>query len=299
MSTQFDSVSVVIPAFNRADSLPRAIGSALNQTCVPAEIIVVDDASTDLTPALMLEQTHPRVRYVRLRQNGGAPRARNTGTRLARGRWIAFLDADDEWLPHKLERQLDAMTSAGDPGFCVSNLLARNDAGEEHTWNTHEPPHAAENLSHFLMVEGGALQTSTLLVRRDLALAHPFAEDLQKHQDWDLMLRLAASGQPWVYVADPLSVYVMDNNPQRISRSRPNVNITLDWLRASPHVSQEAAAYFFARHCFGRALRQLGTRCTRVLFELGMRSPAAARGLTRGLRDLAMSRARLMVGRPA
>ncbi|MBC7104582.1 MAG: glycosyltransferase family 2 protein, partial [Firmicutes bacterium] len=104
-------VSVVITAYNAAGFLERAVTSVLGQTVPVSEVVVVDDASEDETPAVAgaLARGHARVRYVRREENGGASAARNEGVRRARGAWIAFLDADDAWLPEKLERQFAAL----------------------------------------------------------------------------------------------------------------------------------------------------------------------------------------------
>ncbi|MFA5975531.1 MAG: glycosyltransferase family 2 protein [Elusimicrobiota bacterium] len=105
MSTQL--VSVIIPTFNRAYCLRRAIDSILNQTHRNVEVIVVDDGSTDETRELMRSAyaQEPRVRYV-YQENAGVSAARNHGLSLARGEFISLLDSDDEWYPWKLSVQL-------------------------------------------------------------------------------------------------------------------------------------------------------------------------------------------------
>lgn len=103
------SVSVVIPAYNSAGCIRRAIDSALAQTSPPLEIIVVDDGSKDDT-AKVVGEYPPPVRLVR-QENGGPGAARNHGVRVADGEWIGLLDADDAWLPHKLSTQLPLIRS--------------------------------------------------------------------------------------------------------------------------------------------------------------------------------------------
>jgi glycosyltransferase involved in cell wall biosynthesis len=100
----FPTVSVVIPAYNAAAFVSRAIDSALAQTVPPLEIIVVDDGSTDDTASVVAKYPSP-VRLVR-QENGGPAAARNHGVRDSAGEWIGWLDADDTWLPRKIERQL-------------------------------------------------------------------------------------------------------------------------------------------------------------------------------------------------
>ena len=101
------TVSVIIPTYNRAHLIGRAIQSVLYQTYQDFEIIVVDDASTDNTEEVVSNFDDERIRYIRLKENSGTSAApRNTAIRIARGEYIAFQDSDDEWLPEKLEKQM-------------------------------------------------------------------------------------------------------------------------------------------------------------------------------------------------
>ena len=98
-------ISVVIPTYNRAQMLERAISSVYKQTLAPAEIIVVDDGSQDSTQEMIL-QKYPQVNYVK-QDRKGVSIARNAGIKIAQGVWVALLDSDDEWMPRKLEEQAD------------------------------------------------------------------------------------------------------------------------------------------------------------------------------------------------
>jgi len=104
-----DSVSVVIPTFNRAKFLGHAMRSVLDQSHRVLELIVVDDGSTDDTGDVVAAFADPRVRFVRIPRSGSPARARNVGIGHARGRFLAFLDSDDVWKPSKIERQLRAL----------------------------------------------------------------------------------------------------------------------------------------------------------------------------------------------
>jgi glycosyltransferase involved in cell wall biosynthesis len=99
--------SVIIPTYNRASTLPRALDSVLTQTHPADEIIVVDDGSDDETSTLISEN-YPQIRYL-YQSNQGVSSARNTGIAGAKSEWIALLDSDDAWLPEKLERQRDSL----------------------------------------------------------------------------------------------------------------------------------------------------------------------------------------------
>jgi GT2 family glycosyltransferase len=120
------SVSVIIPTYNRADLVSRAVASALEQTYAPYEVIVVDDGSTDDTAA-QCEALGDRIRYVRI-ANGGVSAARNAGIALARGEWIALLDSDDTWEPTKLAVQMAAYQAVPAAAWSITGCeLVDND----------------------------------------------------------------------------------------------------------------------------------------------------------------------------
>lgn len=106
-------VSVIIPTYNRSMSLIKSIKSVQNQTFADFELVVVDDASTDDTEKKIRKLSHKdkRIRIIKHDKNRGGSAARNTGIRNAKGGYIAFLDSDDEWLPRKLEKQVEVMNS--------------------------------------------------------------------------------------------------------------------------------------------------------------------------------------------
>ncbi|RKD89147.1 glycosyltransferase family 2 protein [Halopiger aswanensis] len=203
-------VSVVIPTYNRADTLPRAIESALAQTIDDLEVIVVDDGSTDDTESVLsdYEREDSRVRPVVHETNRGANAARNTGIEWAHGEYVAFLDSDDEWHPEKLERQLDALEERSDEWvgvYCdatfelsgtsgslrtaVASVLARAD--DEPTREGGE-----ELIGEILAdnVQPGA--GSTLLVETAVAdEAGGFDETLDRFQDPEFCLRVLEHGK--------------------------------------------------------------------------------------------------------
>ncbi|HEU5218765.1 MAG TPA: glycosyltransferase [Gemmatimonadales bacterium] len=113
------TVTVILPTYNRADLLPLAVASALNQTRLPDEILIVDDGSTDDTPAVAAGFGAP-VRYIR-QDNAGVAAARNHGFRVATGDYLALLDADDLWMPDKLAIQLAALAANPAVRWSVTN----------------------------------------------------------------------------------------------------------------------------------------------------------------------------------
>lgn len=136
-------VSCIIPAYNAADTIARAIESARQQTYPDVEIVVVNDGSTDNTEQVVLSR-FPEVRYVKHAQNKGPSAARNSGARAARGSVLAFLDADDEWLPVKTEIQLDALGRLPNAGVLFTGMLILTRWGKKIF-----PARARFGLSHF------------------------------------------------------------------------------------------------------------------------------------------------------
>ena len=106
-------VSVIMPSYNTARFIKEAIESVLNQTYQNFEIIIVDDCSTDNTDEVIAAITDERIKYIKNQKNSGAAISRNRALREARGKWIAFLDSDDVWLPEKLEKQIAFMEENG------------------------------------------------------------------------------------------------------------------------------------------------------------------------------------------
>lgn len=115
------SVSVIVPFRNAEEALARALKSIADQDFVDWEVVLVDDAYTDGSPEVAARWVagDPRFRLLRMPHNLGAARARNSGIRAARGRWIAFLDADDQWLAHKLTSQMPLLEAGAPIVFCA------------------------------------------------------------------------------------------------------------------------------------------------------------------------------------
>lgn len=179
-------VSVVIPTRNRAGLVPAAVRTALAQSHRDLEVIVVDDASDDDTPAVLaaLAAADGRVRAVRRETRGGAPRARNAGVRAARGRVIAFLDDDCVWDETKLAKQLPLLVEGRDVAY------TRQAVRHSGRWIVEGKPAGPSPLESLLRTN--FIGAPSLVVRRELfEEVGGFDESLPRLQDWDLLLRLA------------------------------------------------------------------------------------------------------------
>ena len=184
-------MSVIIPTYNRAGTLPRAIKSVFAQTFHDWELIVVDDASSDETPQLIRDLFDTRIKYLRHDCNRGPSGSRNVGIEAARGTYIAFLDSDDEWLPEKLAHDVQVYSSRDDDtGLVYSGelILGPQDAVER------LPPTLHGRAYDDLLAGDFIGSCSRVTVRRDaLEIAGRFDEQLVNEEDWDLWLRIAKS----------------------------------------------------------------------------------------------------------
>jgi hypothetical protein len=200
-------VSVIIPAYNRADLLGEAIESTLTQTRSSVEAIIVDDGSTDDTRSVVAAYHDPRVRYV-YQMNAGLAAARNSGIRQATGRYVAFLDADDLFLPGKLACQVPALDAQPAVGLVAGGYIFADITGhpmaEAHPWRSHP----SLNLQTLLV--GCPIIVNSVLIRREwLTQVGGFDTNLRRVEDWDLWLRLAHAGCLMAWTPEVLCVYRM------------------------------------------------------------------------------------------
>jgi len=197
-------VSVVLPTYNRRQSVGKAIQSVLQQTYTRLELLVVDDASTDGTEQLVRQLGDARISYLRHENNRGGSAARNTGLAAARGELVAFQDSDDEWLPHKLERQVALLDAAAETTGAVYCPYRRS--FPDGTSQTHpaDPATAPRGDIHRALLHANFIGTPTILARRSCCRSvGGFDEALERFQDWDWMIRVSHDWQVG-FVEEPL-----------------------------------------------------------------------------------------------
>jgi glycosyltransferase involved in cell wall biosynthesis len=251
-------VSVVIPTYNCAQYVRQAVESVLSQTYERCEIIVVDDGSSDDTKD-RLAPVRARIHYI-YQANRGLPAARNVGIRRARGEVVAFLDADDWWLPTKLQVQLPHFTSSLETAL-VHCDVTHFDMQTCRFLELRRPRDEFAGRCYGRMFFSNRVTPSTVLVRREPLLAEGgFDETLVEGcEDYDLWLRLARL-HPFAYVPERLVVYRlhggnMSRNEIRMARA------TLTVLRKAM-----AADPSFARFVGPRAVRE---RLSELTYQLG------------------------------
>jgi glycosyltransferase involved in cell wall biosynthesis len=199
------TVSVLVPLYQSEPWIAAALDSALAQTMSDFEVIVVDDGSTDGGPGIAraYAERDARVRYLR-QENAGLPGARNTGLAAASGEYISFLDADDLWLPDKLERQL----AAASDGVLYGDAFIMYDEGEPTSERLSEIVSPASGDIFDTLVQYNAVPVLTALVPTELMERFGGFDATQRQvEDWDLWLRMSASGVHFHYLPQPVAVY--------------------------------------------------------------------------------------------
>ncbi len=279
-----EGISVVIPAMNAEAFVGRAIDSALAQTLAPREIIVVDDGSTDGTRQVV-QRYGERVRYLQ-QDNQGASAARNTGIRAASGEWIAFLDADDEWLPERLALQVRLLEENPLLNWLTGNFY-RCRCRRGHRQFADLTGQRKQNVLRFL--KGGRVFdsyfsahrygamgcTDTMLIRKELLLeAGLFLPGQKRINDVDMWLRIAYLRQPIGYVFEPLAVYHLDVKGSILKKHRDADSID-QFLQRHFELARQAGMLEAFRPCtaamlgwwLGRRLEDGDGRQVRFLLE--------------------------------
>lgn len=243
-----NSVSVVIPTHSRPDTLARAIESVLDQTHRDLELIVVVDGHHRPTEDLLTTCDDPRLRWIVNETNLGTGGSRNVGVRAAHGRFVAFLDDDDVWLPTKLTRQV-ALLAAGDEPTVASGRIIRRTKHADFIGPRH-PPAAGEHLSEWLFrprppLEGATrFQPSAIVVPRQLALDIPWDVSLRFYEGHDWLLRAAAAGARLVLTEEP--VYIWNIHPSSISAGHAaDWRGALDFIERRQHLVTPRAYVWF------------------------------------------------------
>lgn len=210
-------VSVIIPTYNREKFVTKAVESALAQTYMDYEVIVVDDGSNDNT-RVMLEKFGDKVKYF-YQDNSGVSAARNTGIKLAKGEWLAFLDSDDEWKTDYLHKQMDRAQRT--PGICMQTadclFIGLNGDTERYfemngsLAEFHGQDYLFLEKPFRFVVKHGPWQIgSTIILRETVMKAGLFDTSLNLSEDFDLMARVASQGPFGMLREELVDVYRRD-----------------------------------------------------------------------------------------
>jgi glycosyltransferase involved in cell wall biosynthesis len=269
MSSIHPTVSVIVPVYNRARLIGRALESVRLQTYRDFEVVLGDDASTDDTVAVA-QQDWPELKVARLGVNRGASSARNAAIRESRGRFLAFLDSDDEWLPEKLRVQMDYLQRHPEVAVCACAYRKQWRDGRTMLVPAPHPADLTKALHSALDFHGA----STPVVRREVLDEVGYQdEDMRILEDWDWMLRISQRHRIEV-LDEPLAI-IHENNPSPPDRMRDSTVIFL-----AKH-DADFRRYGAAHRC--RVISQQWENSAFNMFEHG-RAGEAVRLLLRSLR---------------
>lgn len=254
-------VSAVIPTFGRPELLRRAVDSALAQTLAAVEVIVVIDGDDPPTRAALAQVADPRLRVISHASKRGPGGARDTGAAAAAGRWVAFLDDDDEWRPDKLAKQI--ALAGEDRHVLVTTLSHVVTPGG--TFVRPLSPYAPDRpIDEWLFdrttwTKGGMtfLQTSSLMLPRALFDRLHFS-DSHQHEDWELVIRAVKQhGHGLLTVPEPLTVHY-ENYGASLSKQR-TWRHSLGWIDGLGDLVTPRAYSGFLLNEIGRATAEAGT----------------------------------------
>ncbi|WP_448863835.1 glycosyltransferase family 2 protein [Dorea sp.] len=210
---EFGMVSIIMATYNAEKTLAQAIESVLNQTFSNFELLVIDDCSTDRTveliKAFMIKDS--RVRLLVNKENKGVSFTRKHGLDEAKGKWIAILDSDDEWLPEKLEKQI-ALQRRRNADLIFTGSAFMDSNGKRINWNLHVP----EEITYRQLLKQNVISNSSALVRKELYERYYVMGD-KMHEDFAIWLRILKEGRKAYGLDEPLLIY-------RISKSSKSGN---------------------------------------------------------------------------
>ena len=219
-------VSVIIPTYNHAKFLAKAIKSVLDQTYTNFEIIVIDNHSTDNTNEVVNSFNDARLKLLKVHNNGVIAISRNKGILEAKGDWIAFLDSDDFWYPKKLEVSMKFISDNNQFEVISSNELAVNLKTGDRSILRYGP--YENNFYQTLLCNGNRLSTSAILVNhsflKEKKLLFNESEDYIAVEDYDLWLKLALNGAKFKFIEGVYGEYFIheNNNSSQLLRQRIN-----------------------------------------------------------------------------
>ena len=185
---QYKDISVIIPCYNSADTLERAIKSILGQTRQPKEILIIDDASTDKTKEV-LEPYRKYITLIKHEVNRGAAAARNTGIEAAKGSLVAFLDADDAWRPKKIEEHVQFMEETNAHISCSSFVIHRDSIARKYLLEPQKDP-------LLFILDGCSISPGSTLIAKKTVFQKfgLFPDHLLRLEDWAWLIKVIYQG---------------------------------------------------------------------------------------------------------
>lgn len=245
-------ISVVIPAYNRATTITDCLRSVQAQTYQNWEVVAVDDGSHDGTPEIIERLAHDdaRIRLIRHDRNRGAQAARNSGIYVAKGEWVTFLDSDDQYLPHSLEKRI-TLANTENVHVVHSECQVIEPGGAMKTYHV---PAIKGHAYTTLLTHEGPVYPALMITREALQRINYLDEGIKAFQEWDLSIRLA---KHYRFAFEPTPTFIYD--------CRHADAMSKDLLRAGRGYEQ-----VFRKHLFA-ILRHVGSRGLVYHYEVAER----------------------------
>ncbi|GAF65000.1 putative glycosyltransferase [Bacillus sp. TS-2] len=185
-------ISIILPVYNRKETLIESVNSILLQTYIHFELIIVDDSSTEDIENELLIFEDTRIKYIRLEKNVGAAIARNIGVKQSSYSWIAFQDSDDKWLPTKLEEQVQLILSLPESKrTVVYTSFKRIKDGISEIIPSNKENRAVDGEIFKSLILGNFITTQSLLIKKEIFEEVGGFNDIPRFQDWELCLRIS------------------------------------------------------------------------------------------------------------
>lgn len=217
-------ISIIIPTFNHARFLSKALESVINQTYKNWEVLVIDNYSTDSTKLVIEKYSDPRISYIKFRNNGIIAKSRNLGILKSKGEWIAFLDSDDWWKSDKLKSCIDLCNSKTD--LIYHDLEIRFENKKNIYRKTFRSRKLKKPIFFDLLVNGNAIANSSVIVRKDLIKKVGMINESKSvvaAEDYNTWLKISKLSEQFIYLPKKLGYYFIHNK----STSKKNMSIPL------------------------------------------------------------------------
>ncbi len=234
------TVSVIIPTWNRANTLKRAVLSVLNQTYPITEILVCDDGSTDDSKQVIDELKSEKIKWLEGKRAGMPSVPRNRGITASKGEWLAFLDSDDEWLPSKIEKQVELAAKLNTDAVCSNAYRVVPEGGNPTSYLNY----SGEKISFEQLIKSNYIICSSAMFNRNLleiVKGFPESPDFKAIEDYALWLRVATQTD-FAYVQEPLVNYfddpkqsIRDNKVTEEMQRKIILSDLMNWLEINPN----------------------------------------------------------------
>jgi glycosyltransferase involved in cell wall biosynthesis len=252
--------SVVIPCYNSSSSIEAALDSLVNQTFKDFEVVIIDDASSDISLTMAIADRYQAsfaIKFLKNSYNMNGAYSRNRGIEIAEGEFIAFLDSDDVWVPDRLETALKILEPFPDKDQIL--IYGRFELIRNHSTGALLPLRGirkAELVSEYVFAACQQMQTSTFVCSSKLAKTIMFDEALNRHQDSDFAMRVQRAGAHIIFQSRKCSSYIFksDDLRRRIETGRINSEFCGQWLKEKEQFFSKSAVAGYKISVFSRIL---------------------------------------------